>query len=37
MGENEKGFKLNALEVFRIVKKWKKQMNNSKHKLNISI
>ena len=33
MGEDEKIFKLDALEVFRILKKWKNSKNNN-HKLN---
>ena len=37
MGEDWKEFKLDALEVFRIVKKWKKRLKNNKHKLNNSI
>ena len=31
MGEDLKKFKLDALEVFRIVRKWKKRLKNNKH------
>ena len=37
MGEDLKKFELDALEVFRIVRKWKKRLKNNKHKLNNSI
>ena len=37
MGEDYKEFKLDALEVFRIIRKWKKKLKNNKHKLNNSI
>ena len=35
MGEKKKDFELDALEVFRILRKWKNSKNN--HKLNQSI
>ena len=37
MSEDYVNFKLDALEVFKIVRKWKKKLKNSKHKLNNSI
>ena len=37
MSEDYINIKLDALEVFRIVRKWKKKLKNSKHKLNNSI
>ena len=37
ISENWKKFKLDALEVFRIVRKWKKSLKNNKYKLNNSI
>ena len=37
MGEDLCEFKLDALEVFKILRKWKKTFKNNKQKLNQSI
>ena len=34
MGEEEKKFELDALEVFQVLRKWKKKLKHNKQKLN---